>query len=142
MTNFSSLIKKLTKIIKSFRQFLPSERLMKTLVKIYKMRMSERKRIGGTMKKFLSLLAVFAFLGVPQGAFAWTYDGLQSLNPFTGFRNCNPCKVERCVKPKLTKCEKLHGYKIQKGQPCGCAAPVIIEQAPVMSPCTQCHRAF
>ncbi len=38
------------------------------------------------MKKFLSVLALFGFLTIPaQGAFAWTYDGLGSLNPFTGF---------------------------------------------------------
>ncbi|MBP3821598.1 hypothetical protein J6G99_08155 [bacterium] len=102
------------------------------------------------MKKLLSFLTLFTFLAIPQGAFAWTYDGLGSLNPFTNFgrgfggnSECG-CKVERCVKPKLTKCEKLHGYKIRTGQPCGCAAPVIIPAEPIMETphCTNCTRAF
>ena len=93
------------------------------------------------MKKLLSTMTIFAFLTIPmQGAFAWTYDGLQSLNPFTGFRNCNPCKVERCAKQKLTKCEKLHGVKIIRGTPCGCAAP--IEPVYMENKCTNCTRAF
>ena len=95
------------------------------------------------MKKLFTTLSLLAFLVIPaQGVFAWTYDGLGSLNPFTGFRNCNPCKckVERCKKPKLTKCEKLHGYKIIRGSECGCAAPVIIEEE--MNQCTDCKRAF
>ena len=123
------------------------------------------------MKKTLSLIALLAFLAIPNGAFAWTYDGLGSLNPFTnfgrGFGGDCGCKVERCHRPKLTKCEKLHGVKIQRGQPCGCAAPVEytpvimeepiqIETMPVIidnmqnypqrnyspTPCTNCHRAF
>lgn len=116
------------------------------------------------MKKILSSLVVFSFLTLGQGAFAWTYDGLGSLNPFTnfgrGFGNSNcGCQVDRCNRPKLTKCEKLHGVKIKyEGQPCGCAAPVImptiievpsapvllptvIEQ-PMIAPCTNCTRAF
>lgn len=96
------------------------------------------------MKKILSLFALFVFLSIPQGAFAWEYDGLGSLNPFTNFgrgfggSDCG-CKVERCVKPKLTKCEKLHGVKIIKGRNCGCAAPV---EPIYMEPCTNCKRAF
>ena len=102
------------------------------------------------MKKMLSLFSLLAFLAIPQGAFAWTYDGIGSLNPFTnfgrGFGNSEcGCKVERCHRPKLTKCEKLHGVKIRRGEPCGCAAPVvmptIIEQ-PTIAPCTNCTRAF
>lgn len=97
---------------------------------------------GDSMKKLLSVFALFAFLTIPaQGAFAWTYDGLGSLNPFTGFgmrsRNGYCCeKVEKCKKPKLTKCEKLHGVKIRKGEPCGCAVPI---QQPT---CSNCQRAF
>ncbi len=99
------------------------------------------------MKKFLSLIALTAFLTIPQGAFAWTYDGLGSLNPFTNFgrgfgNNCG------CERPKLTKCEKLHGVKI-KGEPCGCAVNIepigpMYQYEPVyQSPtCTDCHRAF
>ena len=123
------------------------------------------------MKKTLSLIALLAFLAIPNGAFAWTYDGLGSLNPFTnfgrGFGGDCGCKVERCHRPKLSKCEKLHGVKIQRGQPCGCAAPIeytpVIMEEPVQigampviidnmqnyprknyspTPCTNCHRAF
>ena len=102
------------------------------------------------MKKMLSLFSLLAFLAIPQGAFAWTYDGLGSLNPFTnfgrGFGNSEGgCKVERCNRPKLSKCEKLHGVKIRHGQPCGCAAPVImptIIEQPMAQPCTNCTRAF
>lgn len=102
------------------------------------------------MKKILSIAALFAFLAIPQSAFAWTYDGLGSLNPFTNFgrgfggNDCG-CKVERCQRPKLSKCEKLHGVKIIRGTPCGCAAPVqpIYMDEPVYrEPCTNCHRAF
>lgn len=101
------------------------------------------------MKKLLSSFALLAFLTIPaQGAFAWTYNGLSSLNPFTGFgmRNNTACgceKVERCKKPKLTKCEKLHGVKIKRGEPCGCAAPVeYIKVIPAENNCTNCQRAF
>ena len=102
------------------------------------------------MKKILSIAALFTFLAIPQGAFAWSYDGLGSLNPFTNFgrgfggNDCG-CKVERCQRPKLSKCEKLHGVKIIRGTPCGCAAPVqpIYMDEPVYrEPCTNCHRAF
>ena len=104
------------------------------------------------MKKYLSLFALLTFLALPQGAFAWTYDGLGSLNPFTNFGRGFGGSECGCTRPKLTKCEKLHGVKIinrgqtyqYQGKPCGYAAPmpVIIEQQPVMSPCTNCHRAF
>ena len=88
------------------------------------------------MKKIFSLIALIAFLGIPQGAFAWSYDGLGSLNPFTNFgrgfgENGCGCKVERC-----------HGVKIiRRGTPCGCAAPVkpiYMEQ----TNCAGCKRAF
>lgn len=94
------------------------------------------------MKKLFTSFAVLTLMTISaQGAFAWTYEGLNSLNPFTGFRQCNKCeKVEKCKRPKLTKCEKLHGVKIRRGEPCGCAAPVpvIIEQPN----CMNCQRAF
>lgn len=100
------------------------------------------------MKKILSLFSLFAFLAIPQGAFAWTYDGLGSLNPFTNFgrgfggnSECG-CKVERCNRPKLTKCERLHGVKIRYGEPCGCAAPVIVPMEQINEPCNNCTRAF
>ncbi len=103
------------------------------------------------MKNLFTTLTLLAFLTIPaQGAFAWSYEGPNSLNPFTGFRQCNKCekvKVEKCKKPKLTKCEKLHGVKIKraqiKGQPCGCAAPVeYIKVVPMQNNCNNCRRAF
>ncbi len=92
------------------------------------------------MKKFLTMMSIFGVLTIPmQGAFAWSYEGPNSLNPFTGFQQCNKCvKVEKvkckckCKKPKLTKCQKLNGIK---GQPCGCAAPI-------QPQCETCKRAF
>lgn len=88
------------------------------------------------MKNLLAMFTLFAFLTIPaQAAFAWSYEGPNSLNPFTGFRQCNKCvKVQKCKKQKLTKCEKLRGVKIKKGEPCGCAAPIENEQG--------CQRAF
>ena len=97
------------------------------------------------MKNLLTAFTLLAFLSIPvQGAFAWTYEGLNSLNPFTGFRVCNTCqkvvKMDdcscKCKKRKLTKCEKLHGIK-RNDLPCGCAAPIQIEPM-----CPSCHRAF
>ena len=60
----------------------------------------------------MSSIALLALLLIPvQGAFAWTYDGLNSLNPFTGFRNCNKCekvKKQKCHKPKrCNQCAKI-----------------------------------
>lgn len=93
------------------------------------------------MKNFLATMSLFALLTIPaQGAFAWTYDGLGSLNPFTNFGRNTACG---CQKPKLTKCEKLHGVKIKRGTPCGCAAPVeYIKVVPMENNCTGCQRAF
>lgn len=92
------------------------------------------------MKKLLTALGVLAVLAIPTQSFAWTYEGLNSLNPFTGFRQCNKCeKVDKCAckKQKLTKCEKLNGVKVQRGTVCGCAAPIQYE-----NPCPTCRRAF
>ncbi len=93
------------------------------------------------MKNFLATMSLFALLTIPaQGAFAWTYDGLGSLNPFTNFGRNTACG---CQKPKLTKCEKLHGVKIKRGTPCGCAAPVeYIKVVPMQNNCVGCQRAF
>lgn len=106
------------------------------------------------MKKFLTMLSMFAIFAIPaQSAFAWSYEGPNSLNPFTGFRQCNKCvKVKKCKckckckKPKLTKCEKLHGVKIKKvqGEPCGCAAPIqeYIKIVPMQNTCNDCQKVF
>ena len=98
-----------------------------------------------SMKNLLASVALFAFLTIPaQGAFAWTYDGIGSLNPFTLF-GTRTAKCG-CEKPKLTKCEKLHGVKIKKerGTACGCAAPVeYVKIVPMQgNTCTNCQRAF
>lgn len=100
------------------------------------------------MKRLFATLGLLAFLAIPaQGAFAWEYDGLGSLNPFTnfgrGFGNSN-CGCQDVARPRLTKCEKLHGYKIIKeGVPCGCAAPIIYETIEVPTPrCNDCMKAF
>lgn len=62
------------------------------------------------MKKLIAMFALFAFCTIPgQMAFAWHYDGINSLNPFTGFRNCNKCekiKKQKCYKVKPVKCCK------------------------------------
>ena len=89
------------------------------------------------MKKILSLFAVMTFLSVGQGAFAWTFDGLGSLNPFTNFGRGFGGNGCGCEQPRLTKCEKLHGVKIDySGKACGYAAPVVIQeqQAPDIMP--------
>lgn len=89
------------------------------------------------MKKVFSMLTVLAFLSIPmQGAFAWTYDGPNSLNPFTGFQQCNKCvkvKKEKCKRQRLTKCQRLHGMK--RGEVAGCAAPIQMS-------CPKCKKAF
>lgn len=93
------------------------------------------------MKNLFATLTLLAFLAIPaQSAFAWTYEGPNSLNPFTGFQQCNKCvkvKKVKCKKPKLTKCEKLNGVKLREGQPCGCAAPI-----QMIPQCVNCERAF
>ncbi|MBO5385432.1 hypothetical protein J6A64_03875 [bacterium] len=102
------------------------------------------------MKKLLTTLGLFAFLSIPTQAFAWTYNGLGSLNPFTNFgRNdnvaCGCQKVEKCKKPRLTKCEKLHGVKIKRGCVTGCAAPIqtyYYKVYPNRHNCNNCQRAF
>lgn len=101
------------------------------------------------MKNLFASIALFAFLTIPfQGAYAWSYEGVQSLNPFTNFGRNGQCacqKVEKCKKPKLTKCEKLHGVKIKKAKVTGCAAPVeYIKVMPYAAPanCAGCQKTF
>lgn len=62
------------------------------------------------MKKTIASLALFGLFLLPaQSSFAWTYDGLGSLNPFTGFRNCNKCeKKDKCHRPQTTYYKKVH----------------------------------
>lgn len=92
------------------------------------------------MKKLFMSLALFGVMLIPaQGAFAWSVSQLNplpyigigqntssfSLNPFNGFKNCNPCKAE---KPKCNACEAL-----KPACPC---------QRVVVNPCTNCAKAF
>ena len=78
------------------------------------------------MKKMIASMALFAFFLVPaQGAFAWTYDGISSLNPFTGFGMFN----RGC-----TKCERLKNQKCHKVKKCDkCARKITTKR---------CARAF
>ena len=77
------------------------------------------------MKKTIVSLSLFAFFLLPaQGAFAWTYDGIGSLNPFTGFRNCN-------------KCEKVEKQKCHKVEKCNSCAQIRIQPR-----CNECTKAF
>ena len=110
------------------------------------------------MKKILSLFALLSMFAFSQGAFAWTYDGLGSLNPFTNFgrgfgRGCG------CEKVKVNHCA---GGKVRMtyGNPTGFAAPVILryectEAIPVIyalpcpcqkqvprNTCDKCNRKF
>ena len=100
------------------------------------------------MKKTIASLALFGLFLMPaQGAFAWSFDGLGSLNPFTNFgrgdTDCGCKKVERCAKVKTSNCN-THYYKVIKQQPCGCAAPIEVynyDTTP-MPKCTSCQRKF
>ena len=86
------------------------------------------------MKKFLSFITLLAFLAIPNGAFAWTYDGLGSLNPFTNFGRGfggNDCACQKVQTPccnQQPKCGKKHltygcpaGYAVPVYAPCECA---------------------
>ena len=54
------------------------------------------------MKKTIASLALFGLFLMPaQGAFAWAFDGLGSLNPFTGFKNRSRCE-DKCYRPNAT----------------------------------------
>ena len=82
------------------------------------------------MKKLIASLALFGLFLLPaQGVFAWTYDGLGSLNPFTGFRNCNKCeKIDKCYRPNTMNYKKVYitpncnncvrSFNINKDCPC------------------------
>ena len=92
------------------------------------------------MKKILMFLGVAAFLAIPvNGAFAWDMSYLNplpyvgigqnqtkfSLNPFTGFKNCNPCKkvqkCNRCAKAEpINKCNSCQRAYVEVIPTCGC----------------------
>ena len=62
-------------------------------------------------KTFASLALLAVFLMPAQGAFAWTYDGLGSLNPFTGFKNRSKCE-DKCYRPKTATYNTYQKVKI------------------------------
>ena len=84
------------------------------------------------MKKFLAYLGVLSLLLIPaQGSFAWTVQDLNplpyvgigpnytkfSLNPFKGFRNCEPCKRVEAEPMRCPTCQKAFVEEIPD---CGC----------------------
>lgn len=101
------------------------------------------------MKKFLLPLAVFTLMLVPsQSANAWSagealsylnplpYVGIGenktsfSLNPFTGFKNCNPCK-----KVKKQECNMCTGAAAP-------VCPTCTRAFPKNKDCTTCKRVI
>ena len=91
------------------------------------------------MKKFLMSLGLFAFLLVPAGgAYAWDLSYLNplpyigigcnqtkfSLNPFTGFKNCEPCKriekCNRCAVSEPMNCPTCQRAFMEEQYDCGC----------------------
>lgn len=105
------------------------------------------------MKRLFMTMALFGLLLIPaQNAFAWCpsqlnplpYVGIGqnsssfSLNPFTGFRNCNPCKAKKVecnpCKVKKAKCDPCEAKKA-KCDPC--------ERKQAMAkPCSKCAKTF
>ena len=61
------------------------------------------------MKKTILSLALLGAFIMPQSAFAWTYNGLSSLNPFTLFgTRTNKCqKCQNIEQPKCNSCQKV-----------------------------------
>ena len=93
------------------------------------------------MKKILMLFGVMSLLSFPaNGAFAWDISYLNplpyigigcnqtkfSLNPFTGFKNCEPCK-------RVSKCERAAMLEPVKCNTCDRAYVEII-------PKCNCHK--
>ena len=91
------------------------------------------------MKKFIMSISLLAFLLVPAGsAFAWDMSYLNplpyvgigcnqtsfSLNPFKGFKNCEPCKrvekCNRCAMSEPVRCSSCEKAFIYEYTPCGC----------------------
>ena len=91
------------------------------------------------MKKILTFLGVLSLLAIPaQGSFAWTVQDLNplpyvgigpnytrfSLNPFKGFRNCEPCKrVEKsnkCAQAEPMRCPTCQKAFVEEIPDCGC----------------------
>lgn len=125
------------------------------------------KRENSMKRLFISLALVGAIAFSAQDAFAW--EGMQtlnpmpyisylnplpyvgigenktnfSLNPFTGFKNCNKCKVKKvkcdeCTKPKIMPCPTCK----KAFADCDCNRNQIehIYIAPVQPKCTSCGK--
>ena len=75
----------------------------------------------------ISLALIGALTFSTQGAFA-AWEGAQSLNPFTGFKNCNKCKV------KKVKCDECTKVKIK---PCPTCRKAFAEPS-----CPTCERIY
>ena len=108
------------------------------------------------MKKYLMYLGVLGLLAIPaQGAFAWDMSYLNplpyvgigenktnfSLNPFTGFKNCNKCKVKKvkcneCTKPKIMPCPTCK----KAFADCGCNKMERVYVVPIQPKCSSCEK--
>lgn len=83
---------------------------------------------------FISYLNPLPYLGIGENRTSF------SLNPFTGFKNCNPYKVKRTacnecskvVKPNCTSCTKM----FHKNKCTSCNDYII----PIQPRCTSCGR--
>ena len=98
------------------------------------------------MKKYFSLVALLSMIALGQSAFAWTSDGIGSLNQFTNFgrgfggNDCACQKVQDpCCEKQQPKCGKRHltfgcpaGYAVPVYVPCECAengaVPIIYDE--------------
>lgn len=86
------------------------------------------------MKRNLPFFTLLALLIFTQGAFAWTYDGLGSLNPFTNFgrgygnSNCGCQQVQnQCCENQQNDCYYKNGKRhLTFGRPAGYAVPVYV----------------
>lgn len=91
------------------------------------------------MKRLFMMMALFGLFLIPaQSANAWEVSQLNplpyvgigqntskfSLNPFTGFKNCNPCKVKKAdcdpcrARMVINPCDRC--VKAFPDAPCGC----------------------
>ena len=133
----------------------------------FKINMYTKRRISMKKDLFVSLAIISALAFSAQGAFSTTWECCNhsvkqrsmisylnplpylgigenrtsfSLNPFTGFKNCNPCKVKRTacdecskvVKPTCTSCTRM----FHKNKCTSCNDYII----PIQPRCTSCGR--
>ena len=85
---------------------------------------------------FISYLNPLPYLGIGENRTSF------SLNPFTGFKNCNPCKVKRTacnecskvVRPTCTSCTRM----FHKNKCTSCNDYIYIQ--PIQPRCTSCGK--